>query len=326
MDNKKIKNILFLTGLILVFIGISIAHLFVFDSFNSDIILDIRLPRLICVAFIGASLSLCGVCMQSILQNPLADGSTLGVSSSSSLGAVIALVLISVFNIGYSVLDFNLLIVFSIFFACLSFFICVSISLVVDKFYFSNNIILIGVVISFFCTGLISFIITVFPENTNTIIFWTLGSVSGVGWVQVLLIVVCFLVCFFVIYKNWQELNVFSLGDVNAKNLGINIKRKKIILILCMSILIGVCVSIAGPIAFVGLICPHICRFIIGPNHKTLILFASIFGALFLTICDFISMYLIYPKQTPIGIITSFIGAIVFIVVFYRSSRVKNER
>lgn len=324
MKNKNLRNRVYFVVLIFIFVAVFSICVFIGYPLNQDILFDIRLPKLICVALIGASLTICGVCMQAILQNPLADGSTLGVSSSSSLGAVIALVMLSVLNLASFMLSAELVVVFSILFALISFFITLLITLKINKYNFSNTIILVGVVISFFCSGMISFIITIFPDNTKTIIFWTLGSVSGVNWGQVILIVITFLLGFIVIYKKKNELNVMTLGDINAKNLGINVRRTKIILIFIMSIIIGVCVSIAGPIAFVGLICPHICRKIIGPNHKLLILFSCIFGSAFLLLCDLLSTILIYPKEMPIGIITSFIGSIVFIVVFYSSSKVKN--
>ena len=118
-----------------------------------------------------------------------------------------------------------------------------------------------------------------------------------------------------------RELNAFAIGEENARHIGVNVKRVKLTIMITVSVLIGVCVSIGGTIAFVGLVTPHMVRMITGPNHKR-ILPASIFGgATFLMLCDLVARVIINPIELPIGVVTSLIGAVLFVVIFYQSRR-----
>ncbi len=143
-----------------------------------------------------------------------------------------------------------------------------------------------------------------------------MGSTSSINFTHCIILIISFIICGSVIFIHSNELNILSIGEINANNLGVNVKKTKTSIMICVSILIGVNVSITGPIAFVGLIVPHISRLCIGPNHKILTLFSSIFGSCFLMLTDLLSRTLFSPKELPIGVLTSLIGAIVFVVVF----------
>lgn len=124
-----------------------------------------------------------------------------------------------------------------------------------------------------------------------------------------------------VILLHARELNAFAIGEENARHIGVNVKRVKLIIMIAVSGLIGVCVSIGGTIGFVGLVTPHMVRMITGPNHKRL-LPASLFGgATFLMLADLVARILLNPLELPIGVVTSFIGALLFVYIFYTSRR-----
>ena len=184
------------------------------------IILSVRLPRVLCVALTGASLSLCGAAMQGLLRNPLADGSTLGVSSGASLGAVLALALgVSVPGLplaGTAVLAMGC--------AFLSLLLILSLAYALDRSLATQSIILIGVIFSMFASSLISLIIAFAPERARTITFWTMGSLSGSNYAQALLLAGALLLCGAAILGRTRELNAFAVGEDNARHVGVNVR------------------------------------------------------------------------------------------------------
>lgn len=287
------------------------------DKVFLQIIYQIRLPRVLSVFLTGASLSLCGASMQGLLKNPMADGSTMGVSSAASLGAVVFLTFASEMNI----FQYEGLMIFSILFAFLSLLLIIFLSYKIDSSLSTNTMILVGIIFSMFFTALITLCISFAGNKANTITFWTLGSLSSSDYKDVIIIFITFLLSAFMIFFRYKELNAFALGEENASHLGVNVKSVKIQLLLSVSILIGVCVSIGGSIAFVGLVAPHIARFIVGPNHKKLLPFSIITGANLLLFADLLARILIKPQELPLGVITSIIGSMFFIIIMVKQSR-----
>jgi iron complex transport system permease protein len=285
------------------------------DISSPAIISASRLPRVICVALVGASLSLCGGAMQGLLKNPLADGSTLGVSSGAALGAIIAIA----FNITIPSLPFAGTIVTAILFAFFSLFIILSLAYKLDYSLSTNTIILIGIIYSMFVNSVMSIVITFASDKLKHITFWTMGSLSGSSYQNALLLFTTLIICSAIILSHGRELNAFAVGEENAMHIGVNVKRVKLVILITVSVLIGVCVSIGGTIGFVGLVTPHIVRMLVGPNHRRL-LPASLFGgATFLMLADLVARTLLKPLELPIGVVTSFIGAILFIFIFYKT-------
>lgn len=283
------------------------------------IILSSRLPRVLCVALTGSALSLCGAAMQGLLKNPLADGSTLGVSSGASLGAVIAIA----FGITLPSLPFSGTMVMAILFAFLSLMLILTLAYKIDFSLSTNTIILIGVIFSMFVSSLLSLIITLAPDKVQSITFWTMGSLAGSDYKKVLILLGALLICGSVILRYARELNAFAVGEDNARHIGVNVRRVKLLVMIAVSALIGVCVSIGGTIGFVGLVAPHMIRMITGPNHRRLLPACIFGGAAFLMLCDLIARVLLNPRELPIGVVTSFVGAILFVVIFYRSGRAR---
>lgn len=286
----------------------------------ASIILSSRLPRVLCVALTGASLSLCGAAMQGLLKNPLADGSTLGVSSGASLGAVIAIA----FGITFPSLPFAGTMVMAMLFAFASIVLILSIAYKLDYTLSTNSIILIGIIYSMFASSLMSLVITFSSDKLHNITFWTMGSLSGSSYQNALVLLAALIVCGSVLLRLSRELNAFAVGEDNARHIGVNVRSVRLTVLIAVSALIGVCVSIGGTIGFVGLVTPHIVRMITGPSHSRLMPATLFGGATFLMLCDLAARTIANPLQIPIGVVTSLVGAIVFIVVFYRSGRARS--
>lgn len=284
---------------------------------DSVIILSVRLPRVICVALSGAGLALSGVAMQGLLKNPLADGSTLGVSSGASLGAVIAIA----FGISLPGLPFAATTVMAILFAFLSLLLILGLAYKMDYTLTTSTIILIGVIFSMFVSSILSLIVTFAADKIKSITFWTMGSLSGSTYENASILLLSLILFGGIVFLHAGELNAFAIGEDNARNVGVNVRRVKLLILIAASGLIGVCVSVGGTIGFVGLVTPHIARIIIGPNHKRLIPASIYGGAIFLMLCDLASRVLLSPRELPIGVVTSFIGSILFICIMYQSRR-----
>ncbi|HPR40577.1 MAG TPA: iron ABC transporter permease, partial [Oscillospiraceae bacterium] len=270
-----------------------------------------------CVALVGASLSLCGGAMQGLLKNPLADGSTLGVSSGASLGAVIAIA----FGITVPSLPFAGTMVMAMLFAFLSLVIILSLAYKLDFSLSTNTIILIGVIYSMFVSSILSLIITFASDKVKHITFWTMGSLQGTSYDNALVLLVALAIFGSMILGKARELNAFAVGEDIARNIGVDVRKVKFQILICVSALIGVCVSIGGTIGFVGLVTPHIIRLIVGPNHRRLLPASLFAGAIFLMFADLVARILLNPLELPIGVVTSFIGSIVFVYIFYRSRK-----
>ncbi len=277
-----------------------------------SILLKVRLPRVLCVALEGASLSLCGAAMQGLLRNPLADGSTLGVSSGASLGAATAILL------GFSLPGFSGsgTMVMAMIFAFASLVLILTLSWWLDHSMSTNSIILIGVIFSMFVTAIMSLLVTFSGEKLRTITFWTMGSLASSTYENALILLLFLLAGWAVLTSCAGALNAFSLGEEQAQHLGVPVKGVKLTVMITVSVIIGVCVSIGGGISFVGLVTPHMLRMLLGPDHHTLLPASMFGGAIFLLLCDLIARTLLSPIELPIGVVTSMIGAVVFVVIF----------
>ena len=281
------------------------------------IILRVRLPRVLCVALTGASLSLCGAAMQGLLRNPLADGSTLGVSSGASLGAVLAIVL----GMQFPGLPFAGTMVMAMLFAFGSLALILTLAYALDRSLATGTIILIGVVFSMFVSSLMNLLITFAGEKIKSITFWTLGSLSGSTYVNALTLLLALTVCGGVLLALGGALNAFALGEEQAQHLGVSVRRVKLTVMVAVSMLLGVCVSIGGTIGFVGLVVPHMVRLVLGPDHRRLLPASLLAGAVFLLLADLVGRTLLSPIELPIGVVTSLVGAVAFLVIFYRSRK-----
>ena len=287
------------------------------ESTFRNIILNIRLPRVLCVSLVGAALSLCGAAMQGLLRNPLADGSTMGVSSGAALGAAIAMA--AGFSLPGSA--FGGVTVLAMLFAFGSLMLILSLAYALDRSLSTGSIILIGVVFTMFISSVISLVVTFSSDHTRSLNFWTLGSFSGTGYHHARLLAAALLSCGCILMHYRRELNAFAVGEDNARHIGVPVRRVKLVILITVSALIGVCVSVSGTVSFVGLIMPHIARMLVGPNHSRLLPASLFSGAIFLLLADLAARTVLSPIELSIGVVTSLIGAVAFVVIFYHTRK-----
>ena len=287
---------------------------------SASAIMTVRVPRVICVALSGMSLALCGCAMQGLLKNPLAEGSTLGVSSGAALGAIIAIA----FDISLPVMALAGPTVMAMLFAFGSIMLILTLAYKLDYSLSTNTIVLLGVIYSMCISSIIMFITTFASEKIRSITFWTMGSLQGSTYTEALMLLGVLAVCGTIILSRSEELNAFAIGEDNARSIGIDVRKTRLTILIAVSALIGTCVSIGGSIGFVGLVVPHMTRMIVGPNHKRLLPATLFSGAVFLMIMDLISRVIMRPRELPIGAVTSLIGAVLFVFIFAGTRR--NER
>lgn len=300
--------------------GIKIGNLDeILNSTLFDIIWGVRMPRVLLGAFAGMALAMVGVIMQATIQNPLGDPYILGLSSGASLGATFSIL------IGFSG-------VLSSFGAPLGAFLG---ALIASIFvYFLARIggritpfkmILAGMVISSICSSLTSLIIFLSKDNEGirTVNFWMMGSLAGAEWSNIVLPIAISVIPLIYFFTQYRNLNLMVLGDETSITLGLNIEKHRKIYMILSSLITGVIVSVCGTIGFVGIMIPHIVRLIFGTDHKTLLPFSALVGAIFLIWADVIARCAITNMELPIGIITSVIGAPFLLWLMVKGTREK---
>ena len=287
------------------------------DPMYTNIVLDIRVPRVLLAGLVGASLAIAGAAFQGLLRNPLADPYTLGVSSGASVGAVITLFLhLSLPLLGSLTLPFM-----SVICAFLTIILVLFFAQKIDRSMKVETIILTGVIFSAFLGAFISLMIALTGDELRMIIGWLLGSVSMRGWEYVMIILPFFIIGSILLLFNSSELNAMSFGEERAQHLGVNVKKRKLLILSAGSILTGAAVSVSGTIGFVGLVIPHLTRLLWGPDHKHLLPLSMLTGSGFLILADLVARTIISPLELPIGVITAIIGAPVFALILLRSKR-----
>ncbi len=287
------------------------------DSMYISIVYDIRLPRVILAGLVGASLAIAGAAFQGLLRNPLADPYILGVSSGASVGAVSTLF----FNISIPFLRMYTLPILSIIAALATIMIVLFFAKKVDKTMRVESIILTGIIFSSFLGSIISLIIALTGEELQQIMSWLLGSVSMRGWRYVGIILPFLIIGCFLLLMNSRELNAMSFGEERAQYLGVNVEKRKMLILASGSILTGAAVAVSGTIGFVGLVIPHLARKLWGPDHMHLLPLSMITGAGFLILTDLLSRTIISPQVLPVGVITALVGAPVFAVILIKQKR-----
>lgn len=269
------------------------------------IIWDIRLPRVILAAIVGMLLSVSGVALQGLLRNPLADPYTVGVSSGAALGASIAVVL----GIGALFHGFGVP-VLAFAFACAAMLVVYSLARFSGRVSI-NSFLLAGIVVGSFLWAVLTFVMTLAGRDLATIIHWLLGSLDAPDpWTYVLMILPFAAIGMIAIYAMARDLNVISLGEETARNLGIETERLKLMVIAITSLVTSAAVSVSGIIGFVGLIVPHIMRRVVGADHRSLIPSAALTGAILMVVADLLARIL---GELPVGVITAMIGAPFFL-------------
>lgn len=279
-----------------------------------DIIWLLRLPRLILAVLIGCGLSICGVVMQAIVKNPLADPYILGISSGASLGATSAILL------GFGAFLGKDFIGISAFIG--AFIISLAVLFISNIGGRSNSmkLLLSGMALSAVCSAFSSFIVYFSnnKEGIQTITYWLMGSLSGARWDILTIIAPVIILSVLFFWTQSRILNLMLLGDETAVTLGYDLHIYRLIYLLISSLIVGFIVYSAGMIGFVGLIIPHIVRILVGTDHKKLIPISALIGAIFLVIADGLCRIIIPHTELPIGILISLIGAPWFVYLMIK--------
>jgi iron complex transport system permease protein len=274
------------------------------------VVWELRLPRAFCGAFAGAGLAGAGVIFQSILQNPLADPYTLGVSTGAAFGASLAILL----NMRFGLHLPTPLIALG--FAGLTLGLALLISRQVSGLT-SANLIMAGIILSAMLSAGISFIKMLAGEQVAAIVFWLMGSLSARGWSEVLLLGPAILLSGIPAIIFAEDLNLLALGPRNAESLGLSVKRARFFFLLLGAAITGVCVSVCGVISFVGLVVPHLLRFSVTSDNRILLPLSMLLGAILLSAADACAR-LLSSGEIPVGVLTTLLGGPFFIYIFIR--------
>lgn len=282
---------------------------------RDNIVWEVRLPRVILGAVVGASLALVGAALQSVTRNPLADPHLLGISSGAALGAVIVLLHTGMF-LGLATVP-----IFAFGGALLSTAIVVGVANL-TRSTDASRLILAGVAVSFIITSGGSLAIFLGdPRAAHTVIFWMLGGLGLSTWAQLPYPLVALLGCGAYLIANARNLNAMTLGDESATTLGIPAGRFRMVVFIVSALLTGAAVAFSGVIAFVGLMIPHIVRLVVGGDYRRVLPLSALLGAIFLVLADMLARTIIPPQDLPIGIITGLVGGGFFILLLRRRSR-----
>ena len=282
----------------------------VLDPIDEGIVWSYRLTRALVAAACGAGLATCGVVLQSLLRNPLADPYLLGISAGASTGAV----LVAVLGLGAGAVSLS---AGAFAGAICAFALVILLARASGPTGASAQIILAGIAGSQLFNAITAFLITksASSEQARGIMFWLLGNLSGVRWPAVWLAVPVAVAGLAVCLWHRRALDAFTFGADSAASLGIPVRRVQLLLISCAALVTAVMVSIVGSIGFVGLVIPHAVRLLAGTGHGRLLPASALGGALFLIAADVLSRTLIKGQVIPVGVVTALVGAPVFALI-----------
>ncbi len=281
------------------------------------VVFDVRSPRVMVAVLVGATMGICGAAMQGLFKNPLASPEVLGVSSGASLGAVIAIFF------GLSTVSIWILPMFAFVGATLT--IALVYTIATSRGHTPvGTLLLSGVAVGALNVSMSSFIIALSFENyevSRMIVFWTMGGLEGRVWDHVWLILPICLLGSTIIITFARDLDVLLLGDIHASSVGVDVMQVRKILLLSTAIMIGGAISVAGGIGFIGLVIPHVMRFIVGPSHRYLLPASFLGGGICLLLADLFLRGLFSQNVIPLGVITSMVGAPFFLYLLVNNRK-----
>ena len=283
---------------------------YVLDPIDEGVVWNYRLTRALVAGACGAGLATCGVILQSLLRNPLADPDLLGISAGASTGAV----LIALLGVGGGLISLS---AGAFVGAMAAFALVILLARASGSSSGTGQIILAGIAGSQLFNALTAFLITksASSEQARGIMFWLLGNLSGVRWPSVWLAVPVAVGGLMVCLWHRRALDAFTFGTDSAASLGIPVRRVQVVLVGCAAVVTAVMVSIVGSIGFVGLVIPHAVRLMLGTGHSRLLPASALGGALFLIAADVLSRTLIKGQVIPVGVVTALVGAPVFALI-----------
>lgn len=291
---------------------------------NSDyyVLFKVRLPRIVMAILVGSALAVSGTALQGLFQNPLATPNLIGVTSGASLFAAVAIVLgSSVRTILPEVLHYSLISIMAFAGAILTMTFVYRIATTRGR---TNVVVMLlaGVALSALAgavTGFLTYLSN--DDELRDLTFWTLGSLGGATWLKNGILAGVIGIAFSFLIHRGKTLNAMMLGEKDAGHLGIPIEKIKKQIIILTALMVGTSVSFTGAIGFVGLIVPYILRLIFKSNYQVILPLSALIGSVLLLAADTLSRTIVAPSEMPIGVITAFLGAPVFIVILIKRKR-----
>lgn len=285
---------------------------------NTDYkIFIVRFRRIILAALVGAALAASGVILQALLRNPLADPYILGISSGAGLGAIIAVIS----GITFTAWAGSPIALFAFSGATLTVLLVWYIGRFAGKSQVTS-LLLAGVVVNAFFSAVIMFLISIAKsEQLRTTVFWLMGNITEKAWPVIAVAAICITGGITALFGISHKLNALTLGEFEAKSVGVDIKKVRITAFGFAAFITAVAVSLSGLIGFVGLIVPHAVRLVLGPDHRKLLPVSAVIGGIFLVISDTIARTAFPGEELPVGIITAMAGGPFFLVLLAKYTR-----
>lgn len=285
---------------------------------NNIIVRNVNAPRLVFGVFVGAGLAITGGVMQAVFRNPLASPYILGLSSGASFGAALSIV----FSISFIPAAIAQPL-FAFVFCFLTMVLVYVISRSGGSIIRTETLVLAGVAVSSLISALVSLLTYIAPsEEMQSIVFWSMGSLGSVEWDEMAFAIPVIVVGCALMLTQARSLNAMMLGDAHAMDLGIDVRKVRLFLLVVSSLVVAACVAFVGTIGFIGLVIPHIFRLILGPDNRLILPISTLGGAAFIIMCDYIA-HVVAPSYgvLPIGVVTAIIGAPFFIYLLIRRKR-----
>ncbi len=287
------------------------------DNIDYEIFIGYRLPRVVLAVLVGAALACSGVVLQAILRNPLADPYILGISSGAGLGAIIAIIS----GITWNFWAGSPLAIFAFAGSLITVWLVWSIGHFAGRSQVTS-LLLAGVVVNAFFSAVIMFLTSIAKsEQLRSIIYWLMGNITDKSSPVLLACSVCIIAGIICLFSISNKLNIITLGEYEAKGLGVDTEKTKILAFIVTAFITSIAVSLSGLIGFVGLIVPHAVRLVFGPDHRQLLPLSAIIGGIFLVIADTIARTIFGQEQLPVGVITAIAGGPFFLILLARYTK-----
>jgi iron complex transport system permease protein len=283
---------------------------------SERIVCDQNAPRVAVGILVGAGLAVTGSAMQAVFRNPLASPYILGLSSGASLGAAMGMIF---------AIPFIPAVIASPILAFVTCFITMALVYSMARAggtVRTETLILSGVAVSSLMAALVSFMTFIAGDKLEGIVFWTMGNLANADWNEIAFMIPVIALCGFLLITQAKPLNAMMLGDAHALDLGVDVRKVRLFVLLLSTMIVAAAVSFVGVIGFIGLVIPHIIRILLGPDNRRIMPLSIIGGACFILICDYIS-HIIAPQfgTLPIGVTTALIGAPIFVYLLIRRRR-----
>lgn len=287
---------------------------------SEQIVMKVRLPRVLLGLLVGASLAVAGSAFQGVLRNPLADPFTLGVSSGSAVGAAVLIF----FGWQFSLAGIFTLPMVAFLAGATTLWIVMRLARENGKIPI-ESLILSGVVMQSFLGAVVSFLTAMSRDTVNEILFWTMGSLSLRGWSYTAILFPYLALGTLFLWSRARSLNLLALGEREAAHTGLHVERTKLTVLIVATLMTAAAVSVSGVVGFVGLVIPHIIRLITGPDYRLIIPLSALGGGIFMMYSDLAARALLAPTEIPLGVVTAFVGAPFFAYLLYKKKKARER-